>query len=231
MDPTHVINIVFLLIVLLFSVSFHESAHAWTAWKLGDPTAYMLGRITLNPVKHIDPLGSIVVPLVTAFFGYPFGWAKPTPVNTRNFKRLMRDDILTSVAGPTSNFILAFGAVIALKVITMSSAEGLIAVNGAVNFVFSGGKIYQFASNSNLNPISILLTDALYINVILAIFNLIPIPPLDGSHVIRHLLPDAAVRVYDSLGIIGIILFFTVGSSVLGYLAYPVLRFFLSFLG
>jgi len=230
MDPSH-LNIVFEIIVLLFAVSFHESAHAWTAWRLGDPTAYMLGRITLNPVKHIDPLGSIVVPIVTAFFGYPFGWAKPTPVNTRHFKHLMRDDILTSVAGPVSNFILAFGAVIALKIIAMTSTDGLMAVEGAVRFVFSGGKVAAFASNSNLNPISILLTDALYINVILAIFNLIPIPPLDGSHVIRHLLPSSALRAYDSLGIIGIILFFTLGSSVLGYLAYPVLRFFLSLLG
>lgn len=225
MDLSHV-NIVFLLIVLLFSVSFHESAHAWTAWRLGDPTSAMLGRITLNPVKHIDPLGSIVVPIITAIFGYPFGWAKPTPVNTRNFKHLMRDDIAVSVAGPVSNFILAFGAVVILKIITLTSMTGLVAVNDALMFVFSGG-FSGFHTNSNLVPISVLLCDALFINVILTIFNLIPIPPLDGSHVIRHLLPGSALRVYDSLGIIGIILVFTVGSRILGYFANPVLYFFI----
>lgn len=230
MDLTHV-NIVFEIVVLLFAVSMHESAHAWTAWRLGDPTAFMLGRITLNPIKHIDPLGSIVVPIITGLFGYPFGWAKPTPVNTRNFRHIMRDDILTSVAGPVSNFALAFAAVLLLKVMALTSTSGLVSVSDAVRFVFSPGTFGGFQTDSNLTPLAVLLCDALFINVILAIFNLIPIPPLDGSHVIRHLLPDSAVRVYDSLGIIGIILFFTIGSRVLGYFAMPVLRFFLSLLG
>ncbi len=230
MDQSHV-NIVFEIIVLLFSVSFHESAHAWTAWRLGDPTASMLGRVTLNPVKHIDPLGSIVVPIITGIFGYPFGWAKPTPVNTRNFKHVIRDDIAVSVAGPTSNLILAIGAVAILKVITLTSPVGLASVSDAAWFVFSPRDFPGFQTTSNLVPVSVLLCDALFINVILTIFNLIPIPPLDGSHVIRHMLPSGALRVYDSMGMIGIILAFTLGSRILGYLAIPVLRFFLSLLG
>src|SRR3982751_4894070 len=111
------VQIVFQVIAFLFAISVHESAHAWTANQCGDPTARMLGRITLNPIKHIDPIGTILVPAIGIFSGFGFvGWAKPTPVDPRNFKHEMRDDILTSVAGPVSNFIIALLAAIALKI-------------------------------------------------------------------------------------------------------------------
>src|SRR5271156_2866757 len=97
----------FKYIVFLFAISFHESAHAWMANLRGDPTARMLGRVTLNPIKHIDPVGTVLLPLIAAFAHFPvIGWAKPTPVNPRNFKRPMLDDILTSVVGPVSNFVI-----------------------------------------------------------------------------------------------------------------------------
>jgi Zn-dependent protease len=222
------VNIVFQVLVLLFSVSLHESAHAWMAWRLGDPTARMLGRITLNPLKHIDPIGSIVVPIITGLLGYTFGWAKPTPVNTRYFKHIMRDDILTSVAGPVSNILLAVVAVVVLKIIAISSITGTVAVSDAIPFIFAPGQTLGFQTNSSLNPLAVLLCDAVFVNVILAIFNLIPIPPLDGSHALRHFLPSAAVRVYDQLGIFGLLLIFTVGGRVLWYLAVPVLQLFFS---
>src|SRR5271165_6258864 len=120
------VDVFFQIVVLLFAISVHESAHAWMANRLGDPTAKMLGRVSLNPIVHIDPFGTILVPALLILFGFPaFGWAKPTPVDTRNFKNLVRDDILTAVAGPVSNFITAFLAVVALAIILHGSSRGI----------------------------------------------------------------------------------------------------------
>src|SRR3954468_15212732 len=116
------VDIVFQLIAFLFAISVHESAHAWMANQRGDPTARMLGRITLNPVKHIDPFGTVILPLIALISHFPvLGWAKPTPVNPRNFKNPMRDDIMTSVVGPISNFVVVIGALIVLIVIAYTS--------------------------------------------------------------------------------------------------------------
>src|SRR5213595_4172285 len=117
--------IFFQIIAFLFAVSVHESAHAWMANLRGDPTARMLGRITLNPIKHIDPFGTIFLPLIAMFTGIPvLGWAKPTPVDPRNFRNPVRDDILTSVVGPISNFVVVCGAVFALAAIAFTSQLG-----------------------------------------------------------------------------------------------------------
>src|SRR6266550_4018949 len=124
------VDIVFKLIVFLFAISFHESAHAWMANRCGDPTARMLGRISLNPIKHIDPLGTIVLPLVAMLTHIPvLGWAKPTPVDPRNFRNPVMDDILTSVVGPISNFVVASGAVLILAAISFTSQTGRAIVN------------------------------------------------------------------------------------------------------
>jgi Peptidase family M50 len=123
--PHDPVSIAFQMIAFLFAISVHESAHAWTANRCGDPTARVLGRITLNPIKHIDPIGTIVLPLVAAFTGLTvLGWAKPTPVDPRNFRNPMLDDILTSVAGPVSNFIVATGALLFLIAISLTSSAG-----------------------------------------------------------------------------------------------------------
>src|ERR1700733_11375583 len=119
------VDIVFQVIVFLFAISVHESSHAWMANRCGDPTARMLGRITLNPIKHIDPFGTVVLPLIALFTGMPvLGWAKPTPVDPRNFKNYLVDDILTSVVGPISNFVAAAGAVLVLAGIALTSGAG-----------------------------------------------------------------------------------------------------------
>src|SRR5512146_93945 len=124
MTQQHV-DIVFQVIVFLFAISVHESAHAWTAWRLGDPTARMLGRVTLNPIKHIDPLGTVVLPLLAMLYHFPvIGWAKPTPVDPRHFRHPVRDDILTSVAGPLSNFLIATASVLLLGLMAVSSSGG-----------------------------------------------------------------------------------------------------------
>ena len=210
------VDIFFQIIVLLFAICVHESAHAWMANRLGDPTAKMLGRVSLNPLVHIDPFGTIIFPLILIVLGFPpFGWAKPTPVDTRNFKNLMKDDILTSVAGPVSNFITAFLAVIALAIIWHGSGA-------AIGSQTRGADIAA--------PLAKLFYDAMYINVILAVFNLIPLPPLDGSHVIRHFLSYNALRVYDRIGYAGLIVIMFIlpmlGISIIGAIIAPFLAFY-----
>src|SRR5215470_19878130 len=114
----HHVDILFQIVAFIFAISVHESAHAWMANRRGDPTARMLGRITLNPIKHIDLFGTVILPLVAMITGFPvLGWAKPTPVDPRNFKNHVLDDILTSVAGPVSNFIVATAATFLLAMV------------------------------------------------------------------------------------------------------------------
>src|SRR5580704_3082448 len=113
---------IFQFVILLFALSLHEAAHAWMASRLGDQTARMLGRVTLNPAKHIDIFGTLLLPLITLFTsGLLFGWAKPTPVNTRNFKQPVRDDILTTLAGPVSNIVIAVVSLFALVIIAKAT--------------------------------------------------------------------------------------------------------------
>lgn len=211
-DP---VTIFFEIVVLLFAISVHESAHAWMANRLGDPTAKMLGRISLNPLVHMDMFGTILLPAMLILAGFPpFGYAKPTPVESRNFRNLVRDDILTAVAGPVSNFLTAFVAVICLVIIKR----------------VSGGGISNFGSTDVGSPLATMFGLAVFINVILAVFNLIPLPPLDGSHVIRHFLPYETLKVYDRIGYFGLLIVMFVlpmmGCSVVGTVAAPFLAFF-----
>jgi Zn-dependent protease len=175
--------------LLLFSVVVHEVAHGLSAEYCGDPTARMLGRITLNPLPHLDPIGSILVPLVLVLTNshFFFAWAKPVPVNPYNFNRPRRDDILVSVAGPLSNLLLAFGfAVVFVFFLWITPVEGGL----------SGWQANMIA----------LFRYGIWINLILALFNLIPIPPLDGSHILENLLPPEAARRYAGLRPYGFII-------------------------
>ncbi|PYX38481.1 MAG: site-2 protease family protein [Acidobacteria bacterium] len=225
------VDILFQLIVFLFAISFHESAHAWTANRCGDPTARMLGRITLNPIKHIDPVGTVLLPLIASVARIPMlGWAKPTPVNPQNFKNPVRDDILTSVAGPISNFLVAGGALCVLALISFVSPLGHQIVH-AIPFVYPNRlELLAAQTGSALIPLSLLAYELMVINIVLGVFNLIPIPPLDGSHVIRHFLPDPILRVYDTVGIFGLMALVYLGGGLLARLIYPVKDLFDSFL-
>lgn len=226
MDQTHLILAIFEFAVLLFSLSLHEAAHGWMASRLGDPTARMLGRVTLNPIKHIDPLGTIVIPLVMLFLpGYGrflIGWAKPTPVTPRNFKNITRDDILTTVAGPVSNVLAALVATLVLLVLSKASISGANIVHQLAGGALDPGLM---ASSPTLFPLALLCYMGMTLNLILAAFNLLPLPPLDGSHVFRHLLPYKALRLYDSLGILSLILILFVGARVVGMIVSPALGF------
>ena len=175
--------------VLIFSIVLHEVAHGWMAKRQGDNTALMLGRLTLNPIPHIDPVGSILIPAMLALTGsgMMLGWAKPVPVNPRNFKNYKRGDILVSLAGVAVNFVLAF-----LFAIIWAVAEyGARLSPGLYDLWFA---MEQMA------------TYGVYINFTLMIFNLIPIPPLDGSHVFAYLLPTRLAVPYRQIGFGGIIL-------------------------
>ena len=220
-----IVEIIYQMIAFLFAISVHESAHAWTASRCGDPTARMLGRGSLNPIRHIDLFGTIVLPVVAAISGIPLlGWAKPTPVDPRNFRNPMLDDILTSVAGPVSNFIVATGALLLLGVISLSSASG----HGLVAELVAGGN--GSASDSSLAPVAVLLFELMFINVVLAVFNLIPVPPLDGSHVLRHFLSDPIRKVYDQIGIFGLLALVYLGGGLLSSLIRPFWQFYRSLL-
>lgn len=173
--------------VLLFSIVAHEYAHGWVAKREGDPTASMLGRLTLNPIPHIDPIGSIAVPLLLVLLpgGIIFGWAKPVPVNPRNFRNYKRGDILVSLAGVSANLVLAVGFTLLMA-----------------GFAYLAGAVPGLAS-----PLEVLRQMArwgILLNLILVFFNLIPIPPLDGSHVLYHLLPPALGARYRELGRYGL---------------------------
>jgi len=192
--------------VLVFAISVHEAAHAWTASLYGDPTARMLGRITLNPIYHIDPLGTFVLPLIALIYGTPLvGWGKPTPVNPLNFgKNHVRADIMTSVAGPVSNLLVATASVLVLAAVI----RGQSLLGGATE------------------PLIYLFLSALEINVLLAVFNIIPVPPLDGSHVLRHALSGTALAIYDRIGIFGLLLLFLAGGNIIRTLEVPFMNFF-----
>jgi len=205
MNRSH-LEILYQIIAFVFAICVHESAHAWTANKCGDPTARMLGRISLNPIKHVDPIGTVLVPLIGMISGIGFiGWAKPTPVDPHNLRHPVRDDILTSVAGPASNILLGILAVVGVFVVSRVPGQG---------------------PNSILQPITLLCWAFLQVNILLAAFNLIPIPPLDGSHVLRHMLPESGRRVYDMIGYFGILLLFFAGGPLIRAFEYPFVKFF-----
>jgi Zn-dependent protease len=220
--PFDLVGFTFQMIAFLFAISVHESAHAWTASRCGDPTARMLGRISLNPIRHIDPIGTVLLPLVAAISHIPvLGWAKPTPVDPRNFRNPVMDDILTSVAGPVSNFIVATAALLLLGGFSLSSQTGRAIVLGLPMGLTSDSALFPFAK---------LLFELMLINVVLAVFNLIPVPPLDGSHVIRHFMSDPVRRVYDSIGIFGLLALIYLGGGLLFHLIAPFERFYISVL-
>ncbi len=215
---------IFEFVILLFALSLHEASHAWMASRLGDQTARMLGRVTLNPVKHIDILGTIILPLVMLFapgFGqFLIGWAKPTPVNSRNFKKFLRDDMLVTLAGPGSNLLIALVCMVLLVVLAKVAPGGALLVHALA----AGAWGLAIAQGGAMVPLGMLLYISVWLNLMLTIFNLLPIPPLDGSHILRHMLPYGALKFYDSMGgWIGLALIIFIGAPIMNFFLSPLL--------
>jgi Zn-dependent protease len=190
----------FLLVapVLLFSMVAHEFAHGYAALRQGDPTAFQLGRLTWNPVKHIDPFFTIILPLVTFFTGgFIFGGAKPVPVTPRNYRNYRRGDIIVSMAGIATNLVLAV------------LCTGVIALLGLM------GRALPVATDTLAILQRMFITGVVF-NLILAMFNLLPIPPLDGSHVMKYLLPPAWAIRYQQVGMYGIFILMILMMTRLG---------------
>jgi Zn-dependent protease len=202
--------IVVSIAIVLLSLTVHEAAHAWSADRLGDSTARILGRVSLNPLVHIDPIGTILLPLVAAVSNFPIiGWAKPVPVNTSRLAHPRRDFMIVAAAGPASNIALAVLGAVLVQLIPSSSG---------------------FRPSDGLDLTSVLFM-AGSINIFLAVFNLIPIPPLDGGNVLAGLLPPNAADVLDKLRPFGfIILYGLMFTGILGDLIVPPARFLLRLL-
>ena len=192
--------------IILVSLTIHEAAHAWTADRLGDPTARLLGRVSLNPVVHIDPIGTLLLPVLAAISGLPIiGWAKPVPVNISRLRHHRRDFMIVAAAGPLSNIAQAVLAAMLFRTVRGAEVEAMLIMG--------------------------ILLRTVEINLLLAFFNLVPIPPLDGGNVLAGLVPERAAVLLDALRQFGFILLYALMlTGVLSQLIVPPTEFFMDFL-
>ena len=207
MDAATIQKITIWILPVLLAVSLHEAAHAWMADKKGDATARLMGRLTFNPLKHIDPIGTIVVPALMIFAtGFAFGWAKPVPVDARNLHNPKKDMMWVALAGPVSNFIMA--------------VLWAVFLNISVLFVDSRSSISMFFL---LMPVA-----GITVNVILGVLNLLPIPPLDGGRIMAGILPPAASMQYSKIEPYGFFIIIALMlSGMLSSIIFPVVNLFL----
>ncbi len=209
-------KIAVIAVPLIFAIVLHEVAHGWVADKLGDHTARSMGRLTLNPISHIDLFGTIILPVMCILLHSPiFGYAKPVPINPYNFKNPKKGMAISSLAGPGINIAMAVMFALLLRIV-MPAIEG-----------FSSKQAWDMLGV----PVSLMFGYGVMINVVLAILNLVPIPPLDGSRVVYWLLPDKAAAAYYRLERYGLFIILALaGLGILGFIITPVIRPILSLL-
>jgi Zn-dependent protease len=205
-------QVLIILAVLIASLSVHEAAHAYAADRLGDPTARQLGRLSLNPAVHVDPIGTLLFPLIAFMTGFPLiGWAKPVPVNPRYLRHPTRDFAVIAAAGPISNVAIALVAAVALEVVRSLATPGDIAALAVAR------------------PAIQVLRLMVLLNILLAVFNMIPVPPLDGGNVLLGILPPGPARIVEQLRPYGFLILYalmltgtlsTIMGPLVGYLQY-----------
>lgn len=202
-------------IPILIAITFHEVSHGWVAYRLGDPTAKMLGRLTLNPLAHIDPFGTIILPIMLVFLTdgrFVFGYAKPVPINPMNFKKPRQGMAISAAAGPITNILLAFGCFALIRFVivplTVIVPETIV--------------------DSVLKPLLLIFTSGIVMNIVLASFNMIPIPPLDGGRVLVGLLPRRQAITFGKIEPFGfIIVLIFIYTGIANLIIMPVISFFL----
>ena len=224
MDIVNLVShLIIYMVVLLLAISAHEAGHAWMSHKFGDDTAYMLGRVTLNPVSHTDPIGTLLIPIIAFILGSMggalgsiplIGWGKPTPVNPRNWTNYKLANVMVSIAGVLANLILLAIGFIAAKIM-----------------MTQGFQVADFFGYSK-NPVAILVGNMMLLNMSLFVFNLLPFPPLDGSKILSTFLPDSAQPILDLLEQFGfLILMFLIYIGVFRWIIRPFLYALLYALG
>ncbi|MBK9156096.1 MAG: site-2 protease family protein [Chloracidobacterium sp.] len=206
-------HLVIFMVVLLLAVSVHEAGHAWMSHKFGDDTAYMLGRVTLNPVAHTDPIGTLLIPIIAFILGAVggalgniplIGWGKPTPVNPRNWTNYKLANVMVSIAGVLANIILVIIGIGLAKILMLQG--------------FTPADFFGRATN----PLVIFVSNLMFLNLSLFVFNLLPFPPLDGSKILSTFLPDSAQPVLNMLEQFGfLILMFLIYIGVFSMIIYP----------
>lgn len=181
LSPTHLIMVVVSVVLVMFSAVLHEIAHGWVAYKCGDPTAKNAGRLTLNPAAHLDPVGSVLLPIIMAIAGGPiFAFAKPVPYNPNNLRHQRRDEVLVALAGPACNLLQALAGALVCRVCFGS----ILQITATGTYLLTTSDVVYWVYN--------ILASYVYVNLMLMFFNLIPLPPLDGSHIVQLFLKGKA---------------------------------------
>ncbi|MBI4699230.1 MAG: site-2 protease family protein [Nitrospirae bacterium] len=214
LEPNILSKLAVSVVPLLIAIVFHEVSHGFVANRLGDPTAKFTGRLTLNPLAHIDPMGTVILPLMLLALDLPvFGYAKPVPINPMNFKNPRKGMAISAAAGPVTNILLAIFSILFFKIIFMSSA---VVLPGAINAPI-------------LQPLTLMMIYSIRINVFLAALNLIPIPPLDGGRVFVGILPHKQAVSYSKIEPYGIfIVYGLLFTGIAGYFVFPLEKLILS---